>query len=442
MKTPPPSHLAVVAATTAMSVLRNRDPLAVENAFRHLTPAALEYLDEQLSIQASGGNSINDAGSDGAPGGVSSAAPPPNAGTTDSRRRIIAEMLIRRIVYQCLDKYSERAPPQQVEEALKFHTLPDAVRSELVTRYGEGAVVPTTWYEALEQLREMTSDSSNSSNSNNTVLWDLLLDHPMTAYVPVQCQSCGRVVPDDLRSPYTDDELGLAEDSPTESEAPLVRGGWFRGPRPPTVFVLTCPECGSVSRWFRTRDLRTILNPHRWGRLCGEQEDLRLDLANYLGIPTRTCIPLDWDHVWSEVRRSPADSGDSDKVPSSSSEGEWAVRDDSARNFAVRLDQGIGSWTGVLAISPNPEWCCDVTDEYLQCRTAMGGAGRADERFESEMDRYRNLVEHAKMDPFANATQARTLNGYALKRAGFTSSDITAAMRRAVHDYGSRQWYE
>lgn len=487
MKTPlflfvPVFHIIVATSTMALtssirqSNHQGMDLLAVDNAFRHLTPTALEYLDGLLSDQASfnennnkttasgpSSDGTNDdvaignvtTSSSGSPSSSSNLDTADNNTDEDRHQRIISEMLIRRIVYKCLDKYREVTPPHQVEEALKFHTLPKAVQTELASRYGGvGGITtttpPTTWFEALEQLR-----ANNNNNNNNTTLWNLLLDHPMTSYVPVQCQSCGHVIPDDLRSPYTDAELGLTEDTPTEKEAPLVRGGWFRGPRPATVLVLTCTECGSVSRWFRSRDLTTILNPNRWGRLCGEQEDLRLDLANYLGIPIRTCIPLDWDHIWSEEYRSTFvsnDDGDKKGIDapamlhslSSSSpiDGEWLVQDDNARNFAVRLDEGIGSWTGVLAICPDPERCCDVTDEYLKCRNT-DGTGRADDRFASEMDRYRQVVEHARMDASGDLTQARTVNGYALQRTGFSSSDITLAMRRAVLDYGTRKhWYE
>jgi hypothetical protein len=482
--------LALTSSCIERKVYNGMDLMALDHAFRHLTPTALEYLDNLLSDQARSSSSSNN--SVGLYHGVndvvvtevevSSSSGDPNnnsdnkdtAGASDKNRNVeyhhrrrISEMLIRRIVYKCLDKYNEMTPPHQVEEALKYYTLPKTIQRELASRYG--GATPTTWFEALEQLKEMKKYSQSNKNYNDvdqaTSLWELILDHPMTSYVPVQCQSCGHVIPDDPRSPYTDAELGLTEDTPTELEVPFVRGGWFRGPRfRPTVFVLTCPACGAISRWYRSRDTKTILNPYRWGRLCGEQEDLRLDLANYLGIPIRTCIPLDWDHIWSEeYRKNPVFASNrsiynnnevqvsaiTQSVSSSSSfsDGAWVVRDDNARNFAVRLDEGIGSWTGVLAISPDPERCCDVTGEYLQCRSSNGSTdgttGRADDRFLLEMGRYRVQVKRARLDSSGNVTQAGTVYGYALQRSGFSSSDITSEMKKAVHDYGTgKQWYE
>lgn len=38
-------------------------------------------------------------------------------------------------------------------------------------------------------------------------------------------------------------------------------------------FTEGCPECQYTSRWFRSSHPEITLNPQRWGRLCGEQED-------------------------------------------------------------------------------------------------------------------------------------------------------------------------
>jgi len=110
--------------------------------------------------------------------------------------------------------------------------------------------------------------------------------------------SLGRHVPDVHPAP---DDPNLTEAEPSEEERPFVRGGWFRGPRSAVVFVYRCPDCGETSRWFRATRPEVTLNPKRWERLCGEQEDLKMWLARYLGIRLRMCCPLDWDHVWTEV---------------------------------------------------------------------------------------------------------------------------------------------
>ena len=118
-------------------------------------------------------------------------------------------------------------------------------------------------------------------------------------------------------------------------------------------------RCGSTSRWFRSSAAAVTINPQRWGRLCGEQEDARAALAAYLGVPLRTALPLDWDHVWSEYRTD-------------AEEESWAIHegvgDAPAANFAQRLEEGIGAWSVVLVIAAEPEHCCDATDEYLACR--------------------------------------------------------------------------
>ena len=80
----------------------------------------------------------------------------------------------------------------------------------------------------------------------------------------------------------------------------------------------------------------------------GEQEDLRLTLADYLDISVRLGVPLDWDHVWTEYQSSEKSNC-------------WRVEDGSPRNFMCRLDEGIGSWTCVWSIHPNPKLCQDIT---------------------------------------------------------------------------------
>lgn len=262
----------------------------------------------------------------------------------------------------------------------------------------------------------------------------------MTAYVPVQCQDCGHVVPDHVRDGEDDDTtadaaVGLSEVEPAPDDETLwgLRGGWFRGrPRGSRILQLTCRACGSsTTRWYRSGHPRVTLNPHRWGRLCGEQEDLRLQLARYLGVTVRLCVPLDWDHVWSEFYDPRQDR--------------WCVVDDSARNFALRLDEeGVGAWTRIWAIHPDATFCEDVTDDYLSVASSANGTrGRADVQFADRMDRYRRVVERARRDATGNATQAKTLTGYVLERAGFDDSErITRELRRAVRDYGTRAWWD
>ena len=262
------------AARAAFAAYHARDASALESSFQHLTAARLAALEEQLNL--------------------------PRAEVAP----LLATVLLRRIVHRVLGKH------------LAFGDVGAAL-----TQHGLG--------ETIEELRARAGGSRE-------VLWRLVMAHPMTAYVPVQCRHCGHLVEDESHPGGTDADVGISEDAPTETEAPLVRAGWYRGPRGPVVvswhhlnlyqrhgmrggsmatdvwttyppfpsrlaqFVLDCPTCGSTSRWFRSSAAAVTLNPNRWGRLCGEQEDARTALAAHLGVPLRCAIPLDWDHVWSE----------------------------------------------------------------------------------------------------------------------------------------------
>lgn len=414
------------AAAAALATWYSKDPVSVERSFQHLTPITLERLDkgiQQFVVELD----------------ESSLWAPYNRTAT---YRVLAQAAIRHIAHKVLDKYSSIAPPDQVEDALKYYNLPVALQNELWNKYG-GTCPPTTWWEALERLRE-------SSRQDLAELWRVILDHPMTAYVPMQCQSCGHVVPD-ITSQEEDKDIGLSEVDPLEGEELLqLRGGWFRGrPRAAKMLQLDCPKCRLISRWYRSSHPQILLNPNKWGRLCGEQEDLRLALANYLGIQVRLCIPLDWDHIWSEYNFFSEGATDTD------TDTYWQVHDDSARNFAVRLDEGIGAWTGILGIHPDPNLCQDLTSTYLRCSAATDTvqdaslqhnnpfSGRADPCHCAEMTRFRQIVESAQADESGNVTQAKTVVGNLLRRAAMTSDDITAALRCASIDYRRNiGWWE
>ena len=389
----------------------------MEQSLAHLTPQALRTLDDDSSWWAKNNNEED--------------------GTTiskEERHTVLALAGIRRWMYGYLRKYAalEEYGPEQIKAALQYYTLPDDLQQALAhERHGK----PRTWYEALEHLKAQSTttiihNDDDDDDDATTILhkgqlWRRLLNHPLTAYVPVQCQACGHEIPDQATGGDDDVQVGLQELPPTGTERGL-RGGWFRGrPRGAVRLQITCRQCHAVSTWYRSADPHVILQPYRWGRLCGEQEDLRLLLAKYVEIPVRLVVPMDWDHVWSEY----LDEKDG-----------WQVVDDSARNFAARLDEGIGHWTRVWAIHPNAELCQDVTEDYLRCRPD----GRADESSvqSNNMARYRNLVQQARQDNTGESTQAKTVNGYLLWRANFTDADITDAMQQAAVDYGTKQWWE
>jgi len=438
-----PSHPMV--SSMALLNLQASDPIIFENSFQTLTSSSLSWIDKGLESQVIQLSRRSDIAEE-----IDSTTELSSSGLTEIENdkfyqyRVVAEVLIRRRVHKILDKYNEVSSSERVEEALKYHTLPETLKHELVTKYG--GEPPATWFDAIEQLRKFCHNESDNRNRKDAdksqgdsfrkeALWELILDHPITSYVPVQCQSCGEhIVPDEIphSSVSNDSDLGLREEKPLPEEAQFVRTGWFRGPRRlPSVFVLDCPKCGAVSRWFRSRDPRIILNPHKWGRLCGEQEDLRLDLASYFGfVSIRTIVPLDWDHIWSEFRIVDDGEGSNDYL--------WRLKADDG-NFAARLDEGIGSWTGVVAVSPNPDFCRDVTNDYLSCKCE---GGLANDQMMRDMNRFRQRITKARQDRSGASTQAGTVNGFAIHRARLTSSDITTIMKKAAKEYGRRTWYQ
>jgi hypothetical protein len=421
MKTPCPASTAALA----LAALWRRDSSTMEQRLQYLTSPNLVALDSELLQEQKTILSQNDDERI-------------MISNTD-RNCVLAQAMVRRMVHKCLDKYNRIHPSQEIEDALRYHNLPESMQQELAQRYGGSP--PETWYQALERLKELSTSGDDSSNMDKSKLWRLILDHPMTSYIPAQCQSCGQHVVSDVSATCEEDAAaGLSMGQPDGSELGL-RGGWFRG-RPHsanTVFSIACTNCSHVSRWYRSGHPQVNLNPHRWGRLCGEQEELRLNLAFYLHIPIRTCIPLDWDHVWSEFL--PNASTSTSTFTSAATTTSWEVHDDNARNFAPRLDEGIGAWAAILAVSPDPAWCCDVTEEYLSCQQSSV-AGRADDSHAPNMKRYRQVVRAARTDSSGTTTQAKTCNGYVLHRANWTPQDITKEMKRAAQDYGTCPWWQ
>ena len=167
---------------------------------------------------------------------------------------------------------------------------------------------------------------------------------------------------------------------------------------------------------------------------------MKASLASYTGIPLRRVVPLDWDHIWSEYKVTTTnDTSEENARPL------WGVVDDSARNFAVRLEEGIGAWTRVLVISEKPEWSGDATDAYLRCSNTIGSSsdnGRVDPRHESNLKQYRSIIEESRMDPTGKSTQRKTVNGFVLEKAGMKAQDATAVIQKAVVDFhaGVKWW--
>jgi hypothetical protein len=418
------------AAATALAALYAKDGRFVERCIDHLTCSSLRELDRRLHEECSSSCEESSFAEEVA--------------MVEALDAILARACIRRRAHACLDKWTRASKfsREEVEDALRFHVLPPDVRAGLVVDGGidPPPPPPTNWREALEQLKESSSSSSSSTSSSVDVdrggLWRLVCDHPMTSYVPAQCKRCGRVVPDQYPPERTDVEVGLEEIDPTGDELEL-RSGWFRGPRSAVVFRLTCPDCSTVTDWYRSGHPRIMLDPDRHGRLCGEQEDLRMILAGYLNITIRLIVPLDWDHVWTEYEEMSSTSSSSSS--SSSPSPAWQVHDGNARNFCRRLDEGIGSWTGIWAVHPDPAHCEDVTREYLTYRR---DGGRADDHDGGDMIKYADTVRMARQDPSGESTQSKNVNGYVLSRAGLSAEDITSELKLAAREYGMKGWWQ
>lgn len=345
----------------------------------------------------------------------------------------LAHACLRQQAYRALTKFSRIVSKCEMEDALVNTKLPEDLRAQLLLLNPRppGIDSPKTWNDELGYLRDLSATKKNPRDW----LWRHLLNHPMTEYIPVQCPNCRHVVPDSyspsILQTEADAQVGLLEVAPTGTELGL-QSGWFRGPRGPVVFQIECTECQYVYKWYRSGHPKVLLSPHKRGRLCGEQEDLRLSLAYYLGVSVRMVLPLDWDHVWTEFCSIPSDY--------STSNCEWQVDDDSARNFACRLDEGIGAWTGVLALHPDPKLCEDVTDMYL--RSQLDG-GRADNEHSERLDDYRSRIMTARSDESFTKTQTGTGAGYLIRQAQLSSEEVTDILRQAANDYMlEKNWWD
>lgn len=357
-----------------------------------------------------------------------------NSGLKDQDIHVaLAHACLRQKTYQTLTKFSHVATKDEMEEALVHTELPKDLQAELLQLNPRpvGIEPPNTWKDELEYLQKLSESQSNP----NDWLWRQLLNHPITAYNPVQCPKCRHVVPDayspSVSQGEADSKVGLVEIEPVGNELGL-RSGWFRGPRGKVVFQITCTECQQVYTWYRSGHPNILLSPHKQGRLCGEQENLRLSLANCLGIPLRMAVPLDWDHVWTEFCCAFSFSN--------SENNKWQVEDDSARNFACRLDEGIGVWTGVLALHPDPALCEDATDLYL--RSQQDG-GRTDNEHSEKLADYRSRVNHARSDSSFAKTQAGTGAGYIIHRVQLSSNEVTDTIKQAARDFKrEKKWWD
>ncbi|CAL1160570.1 unnamed protein product [Cladocopium goreaui] len=141
-----------------------------------------------------------------------------------------AEEILRKKVWSVRKKWEllKSYSPEKTEAVLASFVLPKDLAARCHLPEG------TTWLDAVKTFRR---------DADPVDLWRQVEAHPIVEYVHVQCQSCGRRVPDNFPA---EEDPNLTEEEPTAAERPFIRAGWFRGPRGAVVFVYRCPECHAV----------------------------------------------------------------------------------------------------------------------------------------------------------------------------------------------------
>eukprot|EP00965_Chrysotila_dentata_P075237 2485386-Pleurochrysis_carterae.AAC.2 len=121
-------------------------------------------------------------------------------GDESCRSKVLSAALLRRLVHGHRSKLVGMSSPATWEATLaQVDVLPESLGAHLADKYGG---YPKTWLDAIQQLQIHAQGSKEK-------LWRLLDSHAILEYVPVQCQTCGHVVPDDIRSGKSDVEVRI-----------------------------------------------------------------------------------------------------------------------------------------------------------------------------------------------------------------------------------------
>lgn len=316
-------------------------------------------------------------------------------GGGDDGYRIAATLALRHKVWQCRNK--ERVyhsyTKEQSEAAMRRWEIP----ASWAEKFGLPAEAGYTWLDAVQRVKASATAEAEAEGRpapGPGELWRKLsgLMGWMFGYKQSRCLECGsQEGKTTVDIPRTDEE----KDRRFNLEG--------------RVYVLDCANCGKKTRWWRSQAPEICLNPNNWGRRCGEQSDMKVWFAGYIGVGHRYVISVDNDHIWTES---------------------W--NDDSGQ-FAQGHVHGNG-WTEIVAIGsslpgsgPGAEMASEhVTERYLT--NLWPGDKTAPQRAR---------VDARRADETGKNTQLHTLIGYACARGGLDAAGVTAVLRAAQRDYSA-----
>jgi len=307
--------------------------------------------------------------------------------------RVAATLALRHKVWQCRNKerFYKSYTKEQSEAAMRRWKIP----ASWAAKFGLPAEEGFTWLDAVEHIKTTAAKDAEAEGRpapGPGELWKKLsgLMGWMFGYKQSRCLECGcQKGKTTVDAPRTDDEKN--------------RRFNLEG----RVYVLDCADCGKKTRWWRSQAPEICLNPNNWGRRCGEQSDMKIWFAGYIGVGHRYVISVDNDHIWTES---------------------W---NDDAGHFVQGHVHGNG-WTDIVAIGsslpgsgPGAEMASEhLTERYLT--NLWPGDKNAPQRAR---------VDVRRADETGSKTQLHTLVGYACARGGLDAAGVTAALRTAQRDY-------
>eukprot|EP00670_Eutreptiella_braarudii_P027513 CAMPEP_0174375290 /NCGR_PEP_ID=MMETSP0811_2-20130205/114028_1 /TAXON_ID=73025 ORGANISM="Eutreptiella gymnastica-like, Strain CCMP1594" /NCGR_SAMPLE_ID=MMETSP0811_2 /ASSEMBLY_ACC=CAM_ASM_000667 /LENGTH=681 /DNA_ID=CAMNT_0015525363 /DNA_START=17 /DNA_END=2062 /DNA_ORIENTATION=+ len=316
-------------------------------------------------------------------------------GGGDDGYRVAATLALRHKVWQCRNKerFYHGYTQERSEAAMRRWVISPGVAE----KFGLPAEEGHTWLDVVQHVKAVAAREAEAEGRpapGPAELWNkmssLNLMNWMFGYKQSRCLECGsqkgRTTVD---APRTDDEKN--------------RQFNLEG----RVYVLHCADCGKQTRWWRSQAPEICLNPNNWGRRCGEQSDMKVWFAGYMGVGNRYVISVDNDHIWTES---------------------W---NDAEGRFVQGHVHGNG-WTEIIAIGsslpgtgPGAVMASEhLTERYLE--NLWPGDRNGPQR---------SKVDARRRDATGKSTQLHTLIGYACARGGLDAAGVTAVLRAAHEDY-------
>ncbi|CAE7276336.1 sec61a, partial [Symbiodinium pilosum] len=103
-------------------------------------------------------------------------------------------------------------------------------------------------------------------------------------------------------------------------------------------------------------------------------------------------------------------------------------------DFARRLNEGIGSWTRVLAVGTPGSGDLEAATEEVTAKYLDFAKGSDD-----EVAAWRRQIQAAREDPSGQATQSRTCHGYTLLCTGMEDDEISEELRMAQRAFDAQR---